>query len=1527
LLRARDRVRDYLIMHCSDGGVVDDVVLAIEEAFTNAIRHSGSQKDIELAVSFEGHDLTAVVRDQGTGFDVDAFDPDKAPDILAPGGRGLFLMAHLMDELTLVNDGGLQARMIKRNVARRASPSLASSLGDLNAGSWPAYKDARQRAVLEEIDEVFAALDWEYRYVHVNDAGVRAAGLPRQQMLGRRLWDLLPGLQDAPLGQAVREAMELGKPSVVEHESLPGHWLETRIYPTSSGVSMFTRDISESKRAQAERERLLEELRRSGERADFLADVVESAAMPFGAGAPDGRLLLFNQAFADLTGYSRAELEEMHITWLTVLTPPEWREAEAEWLATAVRERRPVSYEKEYVRKDGSRVPVELFVQPIFDDAGHLLHYRSFVTDITERKRAEHALRESEQRYFALFEESPFAVALTKMPEGITVGVNEAFLRLFELDRAEALGKTSIDLGIAEPDARAQVEAQLEKRGIVTDFECTRFTKSGQKRLLSLTVNPVVIGGERHVLTTLRDVTEQRAAEEAVRRQSAELAERAELAEALNRVNRLVHSTLEFDEVVQRSLDEGMRVLGLDGGLIELREESGWLVRYQRGFGPATLGVRTSDAHVPVAVRAVKSGETIAIADLAADPCAAGGLLHGQGSVVCAPLFTREEAVGALLLVGREARAFSDAEIDFTRKLGATVSLALANVRLYQGERGAERLGAAALGGRVGRAVRGLRTRPQLTLLLALMAEAAYLVPIGTVSQIRHTLGIPGSLLAVTAVLSGALAGPLIGSLSGAFGGAIFYATVGQLGARISVYAILISTAMWIAVGLLSGLLAEGLREEARRRLQASIALAKAEAARVEQLAVEREREELIDELQAKSDELQVQAEELRSQAAELQVQREELAAVIEQTEACVVLLDRDFNFLLVNSAYAKTCGYEPREMIGLNHFALYPHAENEAIFRHVRDTGEAVQYIAKPFAFPDQPKRGVTYWDWRLAPIKDHLGRVTRLVFSLVEVTERVRSMKLTEALAEIEATVHASLGFDQMLASALLSAREALECESAAVSLRQAPSGWVVHTACGLDRDMRGAVRDDEQERHALLAIQTGRPVAIEDTSRDECVNGEHLRAWGVGAVLVVPLLRKDEALGALYFNYPSPHAFSEAELAFAKRLGSALSLAIENAQKEDQLRELAAARYARSLIEASPDPLVTISVEGKITDVNEATERVTGLPRTELIGTDFSDYFTDPEAARAGYRRVFAEGSVTDYPLAIRRQDGYVTDVLYNATVYRDEGGEVAGVFAAARDITELKRAELASIENARRFEQQRAISTTLQESLIHPLPKIDGLSLAALSLPAGREELIGGDFRDVFALPDGTVVALVGDVMGKGIKAAGLTETVRAAVRTLALISPSPEYILAHANRLLMHEDEHQQLVTAILAVLDSRTGRGSLASAGHPPPILLSDEGCRAVEPLYGLPLGAMEQSYAAAEFALKPGDVLVLYTDGVTEARRNGDLFGERRLLEALSVAPAREPQQIVEHVRDAVVSYAAELRDDVQLLALRRTS
>lgn len=173
-----------------------------------------------------------------------------------------------------------------------------------------------------------------------------------------------------------------------------------------------------------------------------------------------------------------------------------------------------------------------------------------------------------------------------------------------------------------------------------------------------------------------------------------------------------------------------------------------------------------------------------------------------------------------------------------------------------------------------------------------------------------------------------------------------------------------------------------------------------------------------------------------------------------------------------------------------------------------------------------------------------------------------------------------------------------------------------------------------------------------------------------------------------------------------------------------------------YARSLIEASLDPLIIINPDGKITDVNQATIKVTGVGRAELIGMDFSTYFTEPEKARAVYQQVFAQKSVTNYPLTIRHLDGKLTDVLYNASVYKDEHGNILGVFAAARDVTAQKQAEQEirqrTIELQAANRELEAFSYSVSHDLRAPLRGIDGFSLALLEDYTAQLDEQGKDY---------------------------------------------------------------------------------------------------------------------------------------------------------------------------------------------------
>jgi serine phosphatase RsbU (regulator of sigma subunit) len=176
-----------------------------------------------------------------------------------------------------------------------------------------------------------------------------------------------------------------------------------------------------------------------------------------------------------------------------------------------------------------------------------------------------------------------------------------------------------------------------------------------------------------------------------------------------------------------------------------------------------------------------------------------------------------------------------------------------------------------------------------------------------------------------------------------------------------------------------------------------------------------------------------------------------------------------------------------------------------------------------------------------------------------------------------------------------------------------------------------------------------------------------------------------------------------------------------------------------------------------------------------------------------------------------------------------------------------------------------------------------------------------------------------------VTGGGIAAAAMTETVRSAFRTLALISSAPEFILRQLARSLLVEPHHDQPATALLVRFDLPAGLLALASAGHPPPALVSAAGARLLEVPQGPPLGVRETDYEARRLPLRAGEALVLYTNGVTEARHDGEMLGERRLLAVLDEAKTTAPQALADHLLGMVTADADTSQAAVRIVAARR--
>ncbi|MET7804293.1 SpoIIE family protein phosphatase [Micromonospora chersina] len=253
---------------------------------------------------------------------------------------------------------------------------------------------------------------------------------------------------------------------------------------------------------------------------------------------------------------------------------------------------------------------------------------------------------------------------------------------------------------------------------------------------------------------------------------------------------------------------------------------------------------------------------------------------------------------------------------------------------------------------------------------------------------------------------------------------------------------------------------------------------------------------------------------------------------------------------------------------------------------------------------------------------------------------------------------------------------------------------------------------------------------------------------------------------------------------------------------------------------------------------------------------------------------------------------------------------------------------RRAALA-IENARIHAERRRVAQTLQQSLLPPvLPVVEGIGFAAEYVPTGDEAEVGGDFYDVVPLPDGRWLVVIGDVSGKGVQAAAVTGLVRDVIRVLVGDGkPLPE-VLGRLNETLVERGGGRYCTLALAAV---GPGDGdqldvSLHLAGHDRPVLLHGGGGAGFVGTGGTALGLLDAiATPTAEIALKPGDALIFYTDGVTERRRGRELFGTDRLRESAAPLAGYSADVVAARLRATAIAFSVEPpRDDIAVLVLR---
>jgi PAS domain S-box-containing protein len=474
----------------------------------------------------------------------------------------------------------------------------------------------------------------------------------------------------------------------------------------------------------------------------------------------------------------------------------------------------------------------------------------------------------------------------------------------------------------------------------------------------------------------------------------------------------------------------------------------------------------------------------------------------------------------------------------------------------------------------------------------------------------------------------------------------------------------------------------------------------------------------------------------VRKQAGEaLTSQRKEQQVILESVPAMIFYKDKENHFVRTNKAFEDAMGRGKEKLQGQSLFDLYPREMAEAFWKddkEVMASRKPRQGIVEPMETPN----GTRILETDKIPYFDESGNVIGIIGFAIDITKRKLAEKALSESRNLLQTV--------------------IESTSDAIYVKDLQGRYLLFNSAATRTTGRSADevfgRDDTflfPPDQARLVMDGDRAVMAGDkiVTYEENVT---VASGGRATYLSTkgPLFDGQGRKIGLFGVARDITERKRAEEALRK-----LNEELEQRVAERTAEVLAASLYARNLLEASLDALVTISKDGKITDVNRATELVTGAPREQLVGSNFSDYFTEPDQANAGYQKVLAEGQVRDFPLTIRHASGRLTEVLYHATVYRDSAGQVQGVFASARDVTERKRMELEHTELLRRLaeaqETERGhISRELHDQLGQELTALKlGLHAiwkrcaSAICVPEGlnkMETLVDSLMRDIHRL---------------------------------------------------------------------------------------------------------------------------------------------------------------------------------------------
>ena len=705
-------------------------------------------------------------------------------------------------------------------------------------------------------------------------------------------------------------------------------------------------------------------------------------------------------------------------------------------------------------------------------------------------------------------------------------------------------------------------------------------------------------------------------------------------------------------------------------------------------------------------------------------------------------------------------------------------------------------------------------------------------------------------------------------------------------------------------------------------------------------------------------DELDQTEGRLRASERSLVDQRAYLDAFFEQSLTPLVLLDPQFDFIRVNDAYARACRREVSDHAGRNHFELYP-SDAKPLFEEVVRAKKPLTVKARAFQFPDHPEWGVTYWDWTLTPLLGSDGEVEALLFALEDVTAKrrarpgwvaVRAFRVGRTLfgrrfAVLALIIGAILQVVVMFGiDRLGSPAHYLGLPGAVAALLGVLAGIVGGPTVG-----------------ALVALAGGMGYFVFLTDLGTTVAAAAI-------VLSIFLWMAAAGLAGLAGDWVRKRA-SERESILNQTLTEREQLLQAVRQTEQAARDRAEEleklmNLVPAAIWVSHDPQCQVIVgnreAARLCETEEGENASVGTTEGALFDTE-RQWFRDghplkPEEMPMQISAVTGQ-DVLNYEMDALLPSGHRVTMFGNSSPLFDDQGRVRGSLAAYMDITERKRVEaereqllhqqqelneeLAAVNEELRVQgdelrdsyqhqaelarEQHLLFERLQRVFLDALPAIPHVDFAHAHLSATSGAQIGGDFYDLFRIREECVGLMVGDVSGRGIEASRIALMVKDSINAYVIEGRSPDEVLERVNNLLLNKGV-QGFVTAFLACLDLNTGELHYSSAGHPPPLLSVSGSALPLETCPAPPLGVFPESRYAANLARLPeGSVLLLYTDGVTEARRDGLFYGDDRLAQSLAAASRFPVSELPTVLFQDVLEFANKtVKDDAALLAIR---